>query len=325
VHMLHTALTLDGPSAAALTRGGEAVGVALPETRRCWRSARARSCASPGRRRRARRAFVALAGLRGPASSRRSRRAAQLELVGRGDRRRLRARPSRSTAASSAQLAAEHELLVTIEEACSAAASARCVETLNEAGGAPSRIPARRRCPTVRHPRDAQAAARGDRLHRRADRRAGARRDRQASATFAGRRRAAHPWAQKMRASTRCGASAAVRDAQAGRRPQCSPARCGSAPTAPAPANPGRWWATESTERRRAPALSSRRGGDQALANALASSELDVSGRHCWTSALRPAASQTCLLQAGQRPSVALDVAYGELSWNSAVNDGGIR
>ena len=82
-----------------------------------------------------------------------------------------------------AQLAAEHELLVTVEEGVLAGGFGSAVwETLSDAGigaGGPRILrvgPAR----PLRHPRRAGAAARGGRLHRRADRRAGARRRRRA-------------------------------------------------------------------------------------------------------------------------------------------------
>ena len=71
-----------------------------------------------------------------------------------------------------AQLAAEHELLVTVEEGVLAGGFGSAVwETLSDcrAGAAdPARRPAR----PLRDPRSAQAPARGGRVHRRADRRA---------------------------------------------------------------------------------------------------------------------------------------------------------
>ena len=71
-----------------------------------------------------------------------------------------------------AQLAAEHELLVTVEEGVLAGGFGSAVwETLSDAGlGAAD--PARRPARPLRHPRRARAAARGGRLHRRAHRRA---------------------------------------------------------------------------------------------------------------------------------------------------------
>ena len=71
-----------------------------------------------------------------------------------------------------AQLAAEHELLVTVEEGVLAGGFGSAVwETLSDAGIARA-DPARRAARPVRDPRRAAAAARGGRLHRRADRRA---------------------------------------------------------------------------------------------------------------------------------------------------------
>ena len=139
VHMLHTALAHDGPSALRYPRG-EAVGVPLPDT----------PMVDPDRHRRdpARGA--------GRPRERAARRAARLRHRRRqGARARprcsrstgsprpspTRASPSRSTAACVAQLAAEHELLVTVEEGVLGGGFGSAVwETLNEAGGAPTRI-----------------------------------------------------------------------------------------------------------------------------------------------------------------------------------------
>jgi 23S rRNA (cytidine1920-2'-O)/16S rRNA (cytidine1409-2'-O)-methyltransferase len=56
------------------------------------------------------------------------------------------------------------------------------------------------------------------------------------------------------------------------------------------------------------------RGGIK-LANALAASELDVAGRRCLDVGASTGGFSDCLLQAGAAAVVALDVAYGELSW----------
>ena len=64
-----------------------------------------------------------------------------------------------------AQLAAEHELLVTVEEGVLAGGFGTAVwEALSE-GGARAAHPARRPARPLRHPRRAEAAARGGRLH----------------------------------------------------------------------------------------------------------------------------------------------------------------
>jgi 23S rRNA (cytidine1920-2'-O)/16S rRNA (cytidine1409-2'-O)-methyltransferase len=56
------------------------------------------------------------------------------------------------------------------------------------------------------------------------------------------------------------------------------------------------------------------RGGIK-LANALAGSEVDVTGRLCLDAGASTGGFTDCLLQAGAAEVVALDVAYGELSW----------
>jgi 1-deoxy-D-xylulose-5-phosphate synthase len=139
VHMLHTALAHDGPSALRYPRG-EAVGVRLPAapeliaigTGEILREAPDADGGSAGR--------VALLGY-GSGVGKALEAAALLELDGVevtvADARF--AKPIDSGLL--AQLAAEHELLVTIEEGVLGGGFGSAVwETLNEAGGAPTRI-----------------------------------------------------------------------------------------------------------------------------------------------------------------------------------------
>ena len=147
VHMLHTALRLRR----------RPVGAALP-ARRGRRRAAARDAACDRDRHRrdpargpgasARRASRCSATA--PASARRSRPRTLLERDGIAatvaDARF--AKPIDSGLV--AQLAAEHELLVTIEEGVLAGGFGTAVwETLNDGGGAVAADPARRRCPTA--------------------------------------------------------------------------------------------------------------------------------------------------------------------------------
>jgi 1-deoxy-D-xylulose-5-phosphate synthase len=139
VHMLHTALSHDGPAALRYPRG-EAVGVPLPAvpeliaigTGEILREAPDAEAGSAGR--------VALLGY-GTGVGKALEAAALLELDGVevtvADARF--AKPIDSGLV--AQLAAEHELLVTIEEGVLGGGFGSAVwETLNEAGGAPTRI-----------------------------------------------------------------------------------------------------------------------------------------------------------------------------------------
>ena len=85
-----------------------------------------------------------------------------------------------------AQLAAEHELLVTVEEGVLAGGFGTGVWEALSDGGAGAADPARRAARPLRHPRRAEAAARRGRLHARAHRRADpGRRARPARARFA--------------------------------------------------------------------------------------------------------------------------------------------
>jgi 1-deoxy-D-xylulose-5-phosphate synthase len=139
VHMLHTALSHDGPTALRYPRG-EAVGVPLPAvpeliaigTGEILREAPDGDGGSAGR--------VALLGY-GTGVGKALEAAALLELDGVevtvADARF--AKPIDSGLV--AQLAAEHELLVTIEEGVLGGGFGSAVwETLNESGGAPTRI-----------------------------------------------------------------------------------------------------------------------------------------------------------------------------------------
>ena len=173
-----------------------------------------------------------------------------------------------------AQLAAEHELLVTIEEGVLGGGFGSAVwEALNEAGGPPDADPARRRPGPLRHPRRAGAAARGDRLHRRADRRARARRDRPPGRP----RRAPSSGRERRRLDTLLAQRGLFESRSPRRRRRCSPATCGSAPPATAPSKPGQLVALDvELAVDDVPRFVSR--GGIKLANALAASGLDVTG-----------------------------------------------
>ena len=138
VHMLHTALAHNGPSALRYPRG-EAVGVPLPDTPLALPIGTGEILreAPDGRGRTGR---VALLGY-GTGVGKALETAALLEVGGIAatvaDARF--AKPIDSGLV--AQLAAEHELLVTIEEGVLQGGFGSAVwETLNEAGGAPTRI-----------------------------------------------------------------------------------------------------------------------------------------------------------------------------------------
>ena len=156
-HAAHRAAHDDGPIALRYPRG-EGVGVPLPDAARSRsRSAPARSCA---------RASAWRSSATAPASRRRSRRptcspsAASSVTV--ADARF--AKPL--DAGLLAQLAAEHDLLVTVEEGVLMGGFGSAVwETLSETGGRVAADPARRAARPLRDARQARAAARGGRLH----------------------------------------------------------------------------------------------------------------------------------------------------------------
>ena len=139
VHMLHTALRARRPVGAALParRGGRRA--AAGASRGDRRSAPARSCARrPTAGERAGR--VALLGY-GTGVGKALGAAALLELDGIDGDGRRRALRQADRQRPVAQLAAEHELLVTVEEGVLGGGFGSAVwETLNEAGGAPTRI-----------------------------------------------------------------------------------------------------------------------------------------------------------------------------------------
>jgi 23S rRNA (cytidine1920-2'-O)/16S rRNA (cytidine1409-2'-O)-methyltransferase len=62
------------------------------------------------------------------------------------------------------------------------------------------------------------------------------------------------------------------------------------------------------------------RGGTK-LANALAATGVDPAGRHCLDVGASTGGFTDCLLQAGAAHVVALDVAYGELSWSLRTDE----
>ena len=138
------------------------------QRRRRSRSARASSCCRASASRCSATATASRSALRAAEILARARP--------RADRRRRAASPSRSTASWSTKLAADHDLLVTIEEnvlpggfgsAVLEHARGRVRRRLGARAGA-----ARRASRPLRHPRQAGPPARGGRLHRRGRRRA---------------------------------------------------------------------------------------------------------------------------------------------------------
>ncbi len=166
VHMLHTALRYDdGPGRAALPAWRGRRRAAAPRPDGSSRSAPARSCGEGER--------VALLGYGsgvGKALEAADILAEHGISVTVADARF--AKPI--DAGLAAQLAAEHDLLVTVEEGVLAGGFGSAVwETLSDAGiGGRAADPARRPARPLRHARRARAPARGGRVHRRADRRA---------------------------------------------------------------------------------------------------------------------------------------------------------
>jgi 1-deoxy-D-xylulose-5-phosphate synthase len=139
VHMLHTALSHDGPSALRYPRG-EAVGVPLPDTPMVIPIGTGEILREAPDGRGERSGRVALVGY-GTGVGKALGAAALLEVDGIAatvaDARF--AKPIDSGLL--AQLAAEHDLLVTVEEGVLGGGFGSAVwETLNEAGGAPTRI-----------------------------------------------------------------------------------------------------------------------------------------------------------------------------------------
>ena len=115
--------------------------------------------------------------------------------------------------------------------------------------------------------------------------------------------------------STRCSRSAGCSRRAAARRRRCSPARCGSAPHGARASKPG-------AARRRRRRADGRRGAALRLARRHQARQRARGERArrrraaaASTSAPRPAASPTACSQPGRPHVVALDVAYGELSW----------
>ena len=132
VHMLHTALQIDGPAAVRYPRGA-GVGVELPGVAaRCCASAPARSCA---------RASGSRWSATAPASARRSARRTCWPSAGLTSPSPTHASRSRWTSRCWPSLAAEHDLLVTVEEGVLAGGFGSAVwESLSEEGALAPRI-----------------------------------------------------------------------------------------------------------------------------------------------------------------------------------------
>ena len=141
VHMLHTALQ---PRRRAgrrcATRAARRSACRCRRRRGCSRSAPARSCA---------RASASRSSATAPASARRSRRPTCSPSAASTSPSPTRASPSRSTPALLAQLAAEHELLVTVEEGVLAGGFGTGVWEALSDGGARRRGSCASGCPTA--------------------------------------------------------------------------------------------------------------------------------------------------------------------------------
>ena len=312
VHMLHTALRHDAARSALRYPRGEAVGVPLPRrAAAASRSARARSCA---------RASAWRSSATAPASARRSAPRTCSPRAGSTSRSPTRASPSRSTPGLLAQLAAEHDLLVTVEEGVLAGGFGTAVwEALSDGGLAP-RDPARRAARPLRHPRRAGAAARRGRLHAGARSPSGiqaavleprgvARRRRltRASQPAHGRRcspRATAPYAFRAVASASrldpCWPSAACSRRARAPRPRSWRARSTSAPAGGGRRSPGssspRTSSSTSPRRRR----TSRAAGSSWPTRSTRSASTSPGAARS-TSAPRPAASPTACCSAAPR------------------------
>ena len=213
-----------------------------------------------------------------------------------------------------AQLAAEHELLVTVEEGVLAGGFGTGVwEALSEGGAAPRILRVGLARP-LRHARRAQAAARRGGLHARADRRADPER-RARSARVAGVGLAARrvhggwplpapadtvptPW--HACASTTCSRSVASIPRAPAPRPPSWPARCtsasgGAGPRSPASSSPR---TSRSTSLPRRP-TSRAAGSSWPTRSTRSGSTWPAAGRS--TSAPRPAASRTACCSAAPR------------------------
>ena len=170
VHMLHTALRYDDGRSPCAIRAARASASRCPSRPQAIEIGTGEILREAGRRARRRPAWRCSATA--PASPRRWRRPTILAdhgiAVTVADARF--AKPI--DAGLAAQLAAEHELLVTVEEGVLAGGFGSAVwETLSDSGRRAA-DPARRAARRLRHPRRPGAPARGGRLHRRADRRA---------------------------------------------------------------------------------------------------------------------------------------------------------
>ncbi len=163
VHMLHTALTIDGPAAIRYPRGA-GVGVEIPSVPSVLRVGEGEVLREGER--------VALIGYGTGVGK--ALGAADLLAERGADVTVVDARFCKPLDAGLlATLAAEHELLVTVEEGVLAGGFGSAIwECLSEEGARRAADPPRRPAGSLRHPRRARAAARRGRLHGRAHRRA---------------------------------------------------------------------------------------------------------------------------------------------------------